>query len=73
MELKPARILDLDALADGLFEWLYAERAGLVDSDEFSRDFREPDAGLKARATYRLGTPEQARATYGDGGIKGNT
>jgi hypothetical protein len=35
MELKPVRLLDLDALAEANFEWLLAEREGRINSKDW--------------------------------------
>ena len=35
MELKPVRLLDLDALAEANFEWILAEREGRIRSTEW--------------------------------------
>jgi hypothetical protein len=35
MELKPVRLLDLDALAEANFEWLLAEREGSLSSSDW--------------------------------------
>ncbi len=54
MELKPVRLLDLDALVEANFEWLLAEREGRINSSEWCLRHYAPLAELPSLGAHPL-------------------